>query len=74
MFRPTKVGNCAFAEHHLQSLIVRPCRIEPSAAEIQLDLTQKEAEHGTGTGTVAWIAEGINLRAAQYVAELGVVL
>lgn len=40
---------------------------EPSAASIQLALTEQEAERGTGSGSTAWIASGINLRSIQYV-------
>ena len=57
--------------HHRYAFLTLPNLLspEPSAAEIQLALTQKEADQGTGTGTVAWIANGINLRAAQYVGD-----
>ena len=37
----------------------------PTAASIQLALTEEEAESGATTGAIAWLAEGIKLRTAQ---------
>lgn len=42
-------------------------RIVPTAAEIRLHLTKEEDKSGTGAGTVAWIASGLNIRTVQYV-------
>ena len=40
---------------------------EPTAASIQLDLTQQEETNGVVTGSISWLASGIKLRSAQYV-------
>lgn len=43
--------------------------LDPSLAEIHLELTEEEAKSGGLSGSLAWLTEGMGIESAQYVSS-----